>query len=83
MSISLKRRHLVQDEPIEPWLAHRFDKLDEVDRFPAITVATQAVVLEEILIFFRLGEHDYENKFGPFIFLSAARECLVIGIIPQ
>jgi hypothetical protein len=45
--------------------------LGEVNRFPDIAVATQAVDLEEILFFFRLGEHDHRNKFGPFILLNA------------
>jgi hypothetical protein len=36
MPTSLNRWRLVQDEPIKPSLAHGFNELDAVDKFPDV-----------------------------------------------
>jgi hypothetical protein len=49
MPTSLNRWRLVQDKPIESWLAQSFNELDEANRLPRVTGATQAVAREKIL----------------------------------
>src|SRR6266571_8577314 len=57
-SLSLRRRRLVQYEPVQPELLHRHRELDEVHGLADVGVAAQAVAADQVLLFPGRGEDD-------------------------
>src|SRR5690349_11872043 len=54
-----RRRWLVQHQPVQPELAHRFDELLEVDRFADVAVGPEPVPRDQVTLFTRRGQdHD-------------------------
>src|SRR5207237_1243897 len=55
-------RWRVEDEPVDPELAHGLDELAEVDRLADVAVRAQAVAGDDVLLFAGRGEdHDRQQ----------------------
>src|SRR5437660_900033 len=72
-TLSIHFRRLVQQQPIHSQLLHGGNEPLKVHRFDNVTVDSQPVAFDDILLFSRRGQHDYRNGFSARIAFNATQ----------
>src|SRR5689334_13049021 len=71
---SARWRWLVQDQPVQAQLPHRFDELLEVDRFADVAVGAESVTRDEVPLLTRRGQDHHGQETGAVVGTDAAQD---------